>query len=79
MNRIRATRQARGWTQEQLAKKAGVSPRTVHAVENGRICRQATKRQLLAALGVPWEERDEYFVPLRTVRLARRQATAKSA
>lgn len=79
MNRIRVARQDRGWTQEELAKKAGVSPRTVHAVENGRICRQTTKRQLLAALGVPWELRDEYFVPLRTVRLARKQATARSA
>jgi transcriptional regulator with XRE-family HTH domain len=68
MNRIRAARQAVGWTQTELAEKAGVSPRTVHAVERGRACRQSTKRRLLAALGVPWELRDEYFpraVPVR--------------
>ena len=61
MSRIRAARQARGWTQAELATRSGVSPRTVHAVENGKACRQATKRLLLNALGVPWELRDEYF------------------
>ena len=68
MNRIRAARQAVGWTQTELADKAGVSPRTVHAVEKGRPCRQSTKRRLLAALGVPWELRDDYFARARSVR-----------
>ncbi len=68
MNRIRAARQALGWTQTELAQKAGVSARTVHAVEKGRPCRQATKRQILNALGVPWDLRDEYFVAPRMVR-----------
>ena len=70
MNRIRAARQALGWTQDELAHAAGVSPRTVHAVEQGRACRQTTKRVLLNALSVPWEDRDEYFVPARRVRRA---------
>jgi len=61
MNRIRAARQALGWTQDELADKAGISPRTIHAVEQGRPCRQATKRRILAALGVPWDARDDYF------------------
>ena len=43
MNRIRAARQALGWTQSDLAHRASVSARTVHAVEKGRRCRQATK------------------------------------
>jgi len=68
MNRIRAARQALGWTQNDLAKKANVSPRTIHAVEKGRPCRQATKRHILNALGVPWEMRNEYFVRARSVR-----------
>jgi transcriptional regulator with XRE-family HTH domain len=68
MNRIRAARQAQGWTQNDLAKRANVSPRTIHAVEKGRACRQATKRHILNALGVPWELRDEYFVRARSVR-----------
>ena len=68
MNRIRAARQALGLTQNELAEKAGVSARTIHAVEKGRVCRQTTKRQILVALGVPWELRDEYFVRARKVR-----------
>jgi transcriptional regulator with XRE-family HTH domain len=68
MNRIRAARQALGWTQNELAKKANVSARTIHAVEKGRPCRQATKRHILNALGVPWEMRDEYFTRARSVR-----------
>lgn len=79
MNRIRAARQALGWTQTELSEKANVSPRTIHAVEKGRICRQATKRQILNALGVPWELRDEYFPPARAVRRAPPAAAASSA
>jgi DNA-binding XRE family transcriptional regulator len=61
MNRIRAARQALGWTQNDLAARAGVSARTIHAIEKGRPCRQATKRKILRTLGVPWEMRTEYF------------------
>ena len=68
MNRIRAARQALGWTQNELAEKAGISARTIHAVEKGRPCRQATKRKILSALGVPWDQRDEYLPRIRVVR-----------
>ena len=68
MNRIRAARQALGWTQNELAFKAGISARTIHAIEKGRPCRQATKRHILNALGVPWDLRDEYFERARKVR-----------
>jgi len=68
MNRIRAARQALGWTQNELAAKAGISARTIHAIEKGRPCRQATKRRILLALGVPWELRNEYFPGPRSVR-----------
>lgn len=70
MNRIRAARQALGWTQNELADRAGISPRTIHAIEKGATCRQATKRCLLAALGVPWELRAEYFPVAQAVRRA---------
>jgi DNA-binding XRE family transcriptional regulator len=79
MNRIRAARQALGWTQNELAARADVSPRTIHAVEKNRVCRQATKRRILTALGVPWELRDDYFPPARAVRRAPSSAAAKSA
>jgi transcriptional regulator with XRE-family HTH domain len=68
MSRIRAARQALGWTQTELAQRAGVSARTVHAVEKGRTCRQATKRLILTALGVPWDQRYDYFPRPRSVR-----------
>lgn len=79
MNRIRAARQALGWTQNELAAKADVSPRTIHAVEKNRVCRQATKRRILTALGVPWELREDYFPPARPVRRVASTATAKTA
>lgn len=68
MNRIRAARQALGWTQNDLALRAGVSTRTIHAIEKGRPCRQATKRHILNALGVPWQARNDYFTSARAVR-----------
>jgi transcriptional regulator with XRE-family HTH domain len=72
MNRIRAARQARGWTQNELAARSHVSPRTIHAVEKGEGCRQATKRKILSALGVPWELRVDYFPEPRRVRRVER-------
>ncbi len=74
MNRIRAARQARGWTQADLAVRAQISARTIHAIEKGQACRQATKRKILAALSVPWEIRDDYFPRPRSVRTPARPA-----
>lgn len=73
MNRVRITRQTLGWTQNELAERAGVAPRTVHAVEKGRPCRQETKRRILSALGVPWEDRHAYFAGARPVRRLREE------
>ena len=79
MNRIRAARQALGWTQEELAKAAKISARTIHAVEQGRLCHQTTKRRVLRALGIPWELRDEYFPRAPGLRRVRHVATRKRA
>ena len=79
MNRIRAARQALGMTQNELALRADVSARTIHAVEKGQPCRQATKRSILNALSVPWDLRDEYFQRARSVRRVRAIETAHSA
>jgi transcriptional regulator with XRE-family HTH domain len=79
VNRIRAARQALGWTQTDLAVKSGVSARTIHAVEKGRVCRQATKRRILNALGVPWEMREEYFPTARPVRRRSERDIARTA
>ena len=34
-NRLRAAREARGWTQAELAAAIGVSRKTINTVENG--------------------------------------------
>lgn len=78
MNRIRAARQALGWTQDELASKSRVSPRTIYAVEQGQPCRQATKRKLLQALGVAWEMRGDFFPTPRKIKPAATHVT-KSA
>jgi DNA-binding XRE family transcriptional regulator len=57
-----------GSTQNDLADRSGVSARTIHAIEKGRPCRQATKRKILRTLGVPWDLRSEYFPGARKVR-----------
>lgn len=79
MSRIRVARQAQGWTQNQLAQRAGISARTVHAVERGRPCRQETKRKLLAALGIPWELREQYLPRVHRVRIQLEEREASSA
>ena len=57
-----------GLDPERAGDKAGVSARTIHAVEKGRPCRQATKRRILNALGVPWELRERVLPRARSVR-----------
>jgi transcriptional regulator with XRE-family HTH domain len=79
MSRIRAARQALGWTQNDLAARAGVSARTIHAIEKGRPCRQATKRKILRTLGVPWDLRTEYFGGARKVQHIGRVEEMRSA
>jgi transcriptional regulator with XRE-family HTH domain len=51
--RIRALRKERGWTQDELAEKAGVSSRTIFSVEKGAHVPQPAKlRAILDALDV---------------------------
>lgn len=51
--RVRTARKARGWSQERLAKEAGVSPNTVLSIEKGKRQAQSGKlRPVLDALGL---------------------------
>ena len=63
-NRVRELRENRLMTQAQLAKKAKVALRTIHSVEKGMNCRMDTKRKILLALGLRFEDKDQVF-PLR--------------
>ncbi len=53
MQTIRQLREAKGWTQLQLANKAGVTPSTIYNWERGRFEPKASQLRAVArALGV---------------------------
>lgn len=60
-NRVRELRLNKLMTQAQLAKKAKVALRTIHSVEKGMNCRMDTKRKILLALGMRFEDKDYVF------------------
>jgi DNA-binding XRE family transcriptional regulator len=61
VNRVRELRENRLMTQAQLARKAKVALRTIHSVEKGMNCRMDTKRKILLALGLRFEDKDQVF------------------
>jgi DNA-binding XRE family transcriptional regulator len=63
-NRVRELRENRLMTQAQLARKAKVALRTIHSVEKGMNCRMDTKRKILLALGLRFEDKDHVFPPV---------------
>jgi DNA-binding XRE family transcriptional regulator len=66
-NRVRELREDKLMTQAQLARKARVALRTIHSVEKGMNCRMDTKRKILLALGLAFEDKDMVFPPLRRI------------
>lgn len=67
MNRVRELRENRLMTQAQLARKAKVALRTIHSVEKGMNCRMDTKRKILLALGLRFEDKDQVFPSSRMI------------
>ncbi|MCZ6463145.1 MAG: helix-turn-helix transcriptional regulator [Proteobacteria bacterium] len=65
LNRVRELRENKLMTQAQLARKAKVALRTIHSVEKGMNCRMDTKRKILLALGLRFEDKDMVFPPIR--------------
>lgn len=64
-DKIREAREARGWTQDELATHSGVPKRTIQEIENGRVARpqRATDLKLRSTLdleGDPVRERSEW-------------------
>ena len=64
-HRVRELRENRLMTQAQLARKAKVALRTIHSVEKGMNCLMETKRKILLALGLRFEDKDQVFPPRR--------------
>ncbi len=62
LNRVRELRENKLMTQAQLAKKARVALRTIHSVEKGMNCRMDTKRKILLALGLRFEDKSQVFL-----------------
>ncbi|WP_370177067.1 helix-turn-helix transcriptional regulator [Alteriqipengyuania sp.] len=57
VNRVRSARDDRGWTQAELARRMGVSRKTVNTVENGVFAPSViVALKFSAALEVPVEE-----------------------
>ena len=67
-NRVREMRENKLMTQSQLARKARVALRTIHSVEKGMNCRMDTKRKILLALGLRFEDKDMVFPSMRRFR-----------
>ena len=61
VNRVREFRENKLMTQAQLARKAKVALRTIHSVEKGMNCRMDTKRKILLALGLRFEDKELVF------------------
>ncbi len=55
-DRLKELREARGWTQAQLAARAKVERSTIQNVESGRVQRPNTLPHIADALGVTVEE-----------------------
>jgi len=66
-NRVRELRENKLMTQAQLARKARVALRTIHSVEKGMNCRMDTKRKILLALGLRFEDKDMVFPPVKRI------------
>lgn len=65
-NRVREIREELLLTRDDLARRAGISLRTVWSVEAGHDCRVETKRAILRALGVSRSRyRDIFPLPVR--------------
>jgi transcriptional regulator with XRE-family HTH domain len=58
---LRVLRQQMGLLQATLARKSGVSLRTISYIEAGAAPRMQTRRKLLKALGIPLERHFDIF------------------
>jgi DNA-binding XRE family transcriptional regulator len=60
-NQVREIREAQLMSKAELARKASVSPVTIDRIEGGAVCRMATKRKIILALGLKLTDREKVF------------------
>lgn len=60
-NNVRKIRERLLMSKAELAKAAGLSVLTIDRVEHGQVCRMATKRKIIKALGLSLGDKTRVF------------------
>lgn len=60
-NNVKKIREAKMLSKAELARMAGLSPLTIDRIEQGKPCRMATKRKILLALGLKFNQKQRVF------------------
>ncbi|MEI6702530.1 MAG: helix-turn-helix transcriptional regulator [Deltaproteobacteria bacterium] len=61
LNKVKLIRENKLMSKAELARKAGVSSLTIDRVERGEVCRMATMRKIILALGYSLEDKNKVF------------------
>jgi DNA-binding XRE family transcriptional regulator len=60
-NNVKKIREAKMLSKAEFARIAGLSPLTIDRIEKGKPCRMATKRKILLALGLKFNQKQRVF------------------
>jgi len=60
-NHVKEIRESLLMSKAELARKASISPLTVDRIEKGAVCRMATMRKIILALGLGLTDREKVF------------------
>ena len=60
-NDVKKIRESKMLSKAELARIAGILPLTIDRIERGKICRLATKRKILLALGLKIAQKHRVF------------------
>ncbi len=60
-NNVKKIREDKMLSKAELARMAGISPLTLDRIEKGKACRMATKRKILLALGLKFDQKRRVF------------------
>ena len=60
-NNVKKNREAKMLSKAEFARIAGLSPLTIDRIEKGKPCRMATKRKILLALGLKFNQKQRVF------------------